>query len=436
MLVVVFVAGCGDDATQPPSPSGDGTIRGEIGDADFEFVIERAGSPADPLEGPFALRGTNLHYDDELGALVVDLTVINRGIYPHHEPVGLTFINLIPDDVTVLNPDNGVHGEGAAFVFAFANDDGVWTPGESSLPRTVQFGVAKGLSIGFVAFLNIGETIDGGDIRGVVWHDANENGVRDENEPGLPGVGVQMWSFSDGDGEDSTATRAAWVTETGPDGVYEFSQLRAGGYAVSIAMATLWYRPTTPTEIRVLLVEADGDVADFNGADFGVIPQDMPPPPFELGQRMNVAGKFMPPDVLVPWSLITAWCPDDTIPGPLDGGDGGDPGDPSCTGATVRGPVTGFGREGHAFRVMNTWFLAESSVIPFRIEMGMRLDVHLHRGLNTEAWIADRIAKWEEDPEMLIGRVEAIEPGPDGVMRVRILDTWIPLVGPVSQDGR
>jgi hypothetical protein len=37
---------------------------------------------------------------------------------------------------------------------------------------------------------------------------------------------------------------------------------------------------------------------------------------------------------------------------------------------------------------------------------------------------------------MLIGRVEAIEPGPDGVMRVRILDTWIPLVGPVSQDGR
>lgn len=430
ILLAVFAPGCGDDATQPPAPSGDGTIRGEIGDADFEFVVERAGTPANPLEGPFALRGTNLHYDEALGALVVDLTVINRGIYPHHEPVGLTFADLIPDDVTVINPDNDVHGAGAAITFPFANDDGVWTPGEASLPRTVQFDVAKGVSIGFVAHLNIGEPIDGGAIRGLIWHDMNENGVRDDDEPGLPGVGVQMWMFSDGD-DDSTATRPVWVTETGPDGGYEFSGLRAGGYGVSIALATIWYRPTTPTEIRVLLVEIDGDVADFDGADFGVVPQDIPPP-FEIGQRMEAVGRFSPPDLLVPWSLIPAWCPDDTIPGPMDGGDRGDPGDPGCTGATVRGPVTGIGREGPAFCVMNTWFVAESNVIPFPIEMGTRLDVHLHRGLNMDAWVADSIAKWEGEHEVLIGRVETADIGPDGVVRIRILDTWVPLVGPLS----
>ena len=46
--------------------------------------------------------------------------------------------------------------DGAAIVFHFANDDGLWTPGEESLARTVEFGVTKGTAIAFIARLDLG----------------------------------------------------------------------------------------------------------------------------------------------------------------------------------------------------------------------------------------------------------------------------------------
>src|SRR5712672_621864 len=102
LFTASFISACSNDATKPASPShNDGTIHGEIGSADFEFEV-RAGGPGDPREGPFILRGSHLHYDADAGALVVDLTVTNAGIVGQHEPIGLTFIKLDPDSVTVL----------------------------------------------------------------------------------------------------------------------------------------------------------------------------------------------------------------------------------------------------------------------------------------------------------------------------------------------
>ena len=165
---VVAVVGCSDDSTAPPTTqSSHGLIEGEIGDAAFEIIVQGSGN----AEGPFALRGSNLAYIDSLGALVVDLTVTNQGDGTHAEPIMLTFVNLIPEDVTLLNPDNGINGDGAAIQFAFADGDGNWSPGETSLPKTLQFGVAKGISIGFAARLDIGEVTNGGTISGRVWND-------------------------------------------------------------------------------------------------------------------------------------------------------------------------------------------------------------------------------------------------------------------------
>jgi len=149
--VMSVAVGCSEDSTAPvDTQSTTGLLEGEIGSADFEISVNATGDSRRRFEGPFVLRGSNLHYVDSLQALSVDLTITNRGRVSQPEPIGLTFLKLYPDGVTVLNPDNGVSGNGAAIVFMFTNVDAFWTPGERSLPRTVQFAVDPGVSIGFI----------------------------------------------------------------------------------------------------------------------------------------------------------------------------------------------------------------------------------------------------------------------------------------------
>jgi len=282
LLVVLFVPvflnlACGGDTTGLSPDNGSTTVQGEIGTADFELVVGAANGPGHPLDGPFILRGTNLHYEDSLQALVVDLTIRNSTRQAHPEPIVLTFVHLIPATATVLNPDNGINGDGAEIVFQFANDDGVWTPGEASLPRTVQFGVEKGVSIGFAARLNVGQAGGrNGLIGGVVWLDADRDSVRDDGEPGVPGVPM-MLSSAGGDPRGGTRGTpiAPRVVLTAPDGHYVFRNLPAGSYVVTKMPSMRAGAPTTPTQVYVLLAEENGDVGDFLHADFGCAP---PPP--------------------------------------------------------------------------------------------------------------------------------------------------------------
>ena len=418
LLLVSMFAACSDDATRPASPRNDGTIHGQIGDSDFEFEIG-GGEPGDPIGGPFVLRGTNLHYDDEAGALVVDLTIINHGPFPHHEPVGLTFIQLEPDDVTVIDPDNDIHGDGAAIVFHFANDDGVWTPGEASIPRTVQFGVEKGVSIAFVARLDLGAAIDGGSISGLVWNDANRNGLRENDEPGIPGVGIYLFAFSGGGNDGSTVT-PEFYTVTGRDGRYVFEHLNAGGYVVSKGPSTAEFFPTTPTEIHVLLVETNGEVSNYDGANFGCVPQSPPPPGIH---RVHVTGKFLAPDRFVTATFESVSCPDDTIP--IPGDPRNDPPEHDCFDGRLRGSVTEVAAERHAFRVMATWVSADASTFPPDLKVGTRVDVHVHPDATTHGWVVDSLERWADELDEIEGRVEAIDYDPSGHIRLRVLDTWI-----------
>src|SRR5262245_21167343 len=106
---LLVAAGCSEDSTAPVTSQSNsaGLMQGEIGDADFEITLGTAGNSHQQFAGPFVLRGTNLHYEDSLQTLVVDLTLSNQGQVAHAEPVALTFVNFIPDGVTVQNPDNG-----------------------------------------------------------------------------------------------------------------------------------------------------------------------------------------------------------------------------------------------------------------------------------------------------------------------------------------
>jgi hypothetical protein len=412
LLSVCLLAGCADDAARPQPVNHDLVGKGEIDDADFELEIV-GGEPGDPFYGPFLLTGSNLHYDDDAGALVVDLRVRNMGSFPHREPIGLTFIQLDPDGVTVLNPDNDIHGDGAAIVFPFANDDAIWTPGEGSLPRTVQFDVDEGTAIAFVVRLDIGDPIEGGTIAGRVWHDANENGVMEDGEHGIPGESLHLYSFSD-DG-DSTVTREFAFAQTDADGRYAFHHLRAGAYVVDRRSVANDCRPTTANQIHVLLVEVDGDVSSYRNANFGCIPLWTPP---IIGKYVRIVGTFSSPDRFDAAAAETVECPEDSVPLPVD------PPGSDCIHAVLRGEVTGIAPERNAFRVMATWIIAEGN-FPDGLRVGERVDVLAAPGPGLLGWMLAWIGPWTQRYDELGGRVDAVEPGPDGRMRWHVLDTWV-----------
>ena len=291
LALAVVYAGCGDSVqpieNEQNNPSG--LIAGEIDAAggSFEYSTDTAGDPANPVPGPFIIRGTNIHYVDSLSALSADITVEHRCRCEFPEPIGMTFVTLLPHGVTVQNPDNGEHGPGAAIVFEFENDDGVWSPFEESLPRTVLFGVDRGVSIGFVARIDIGMDPDLGSIGGLVWHDQNRNGVIDPDEPGIAGVVINMYRT---DGPESTMPpEILWRAVTSRDGSYRFDKLDAGHYEVQ-KMPTDGLEPTTPTKIQVFLVEEDGIVGDFLMANFGCVPVGPPRPVIEKGDFVDVWG--------------------------------------------------------------------------------------------------------------------------------------------------
>jgi hypothetical protein len=415
---------CGDDATQPPSVANDGTVHGQIKDTAFEYEIN-GGEPGDPTAGPFLLRGSNVHYNDEDGALVVNLTVLNRGSVTQHEPIGLTFIRIDPDGVTVLNPDNDVHDDGAAIVFHFENDDNLWTPGEASLPRTVEFGVDKGASIAFIARLDIGAPVDGGAIAGRVWNDANKDGVMQDTEGGLPNVGVYLYPFT---GDDNTTPKPEFgFTPTDGEGHYAFHHLPAGGYVVSIAPSTTTLLPTTPTEIHVVLVQTDDGVSSYRGANFGAVGPIMPPP---TSDHVHATGLFYPRDVLYAMTLERFLCPNDSIPPPVTTDL---PVNDDCIGGRLRGAITEIAPERNSFRVMATWMFAING-IPGDLKVGSRVDVHVQQGPGPLAWVADAIAPWNGPGDEIIGRVDAAETEPNGSVRLRVLDTWITTTKP--KDGK
>ncbi|MEN8007599.1 MAG: SdrD B-like domain-containing protein, partial [Candidatus Krumholzibacteriota bacterium] len=259
------LTGCSEDnPLDVPAGNNDsatGVFRVDVTDdnLDFEIISTKNGDPANPIEGPFSIRGRNIRYDSEMGALILDLSVKNLGDNTFDEVVTLTFLSLLPEGITVLNPDNGENGPGAAIDFEFENDDAQWAPGEESLPRETYFLVEDGISIGFIARLDTG-TGGGalGSIGGLVWDDANGDGLMDEDESFIEGATLEL----------TAEGMEAMTTETGADGTYTFNDLASGFYKVT-KLPSEGMAATTPTMIYVILVLEDGQVISFLAANFG-----------------------------------------------------------------------------------------------------------------------------------------------------------------------
>jgi len=405
-VLLISIGACSNDSTRPVPTDSSGTVQGQINDSDFEIEID-GGTPDNPFSGPFTLLGRNLHYDDD-GNLAVDLYLRNSGGYRHQEPISLTFLRLNPPDVRLLNSDNHIDDDGAAIIFHFADDDGVWTPGEVSLARMVLFSVSRGVSIAFTARVDIGGSHRGGTIAGRVWNDYNENGVIDEGEPGIFGADVMVSKFALGDVTNGPLEYGSTRTDRG--GYFAFYDLSAGGYEVATATPPLQYRPTTPSSIRVFLVETEGGgVSSYRDAGFGMRPQL----PLRRGDYLRLSGHFGTRTGEFSYRYIDrVLCDDENAPPSI------------CSNpptGRLRGAVTEIAPDRTAFRLMATWVLVGTPPLPGEAQVGTRLDVHVHPGPDPSSWVADEIAPWDQTPDEIHGHVESIDPG----VGIRVLGTLI-----------
>ncbi len=107
---------------------------------------------------------------------------------------------------------------------------------------------------------NFGELLPAS-VSGVVFEDANHNGVRDDDEPGLAGVRVQLT------GTDDRGAAVRRETTTDDDGAYGFVGLRPGAYRVTSEAA----EDGAPARITTV-----GGAAE-NGAVTIVLPADATP---------------------------------------------------------------------------------------------------------------------------------------------------------------
>jgi len=417
-ILILLTIGCSNDpGVVGPTPDDEdqtSLVRGEFDGlaTSFEFVSEGGGGEPDRHPGPFIVRGDSIRYDDDLGALLVNLTLVNASDRTYPEPVLLTFVALMPDSVTILNADNGEMGPGAAFEFQFENDDAQWTPGEASLPRTVQFAVAPGVAIGFVVRVEVGLGEGEAAIGGLVWHDLNENGVVDADEEGLADVRLMLHGGMDGH----------WTTQSGPDGTYRFDHLIAGYYTVT-RLPRDDLRSTTPPQVHVILVEENGEVSDFLAANFGCIVLDNQPPPIEVGDCLHAKGEYRPdPDRLLAELLCRCDDEDNDDYAKIDD---------DCWGR-VTGPVTALTANADTLWVMGTMLHVNDDTAwdPDEIEIGDRVRVHVSVVGNDDAHhlLACRVHPFNGNYDRVRGYVqEVVAPSDSTHAKIRILDTWIDL---------
>lgn len=199
-----------------------------------------------------------------------DAVIVNKCNCPIEAPIHFIITSLSPDVVQVENADmDGPDGP----VFDFSDDvgdDNVLGPLESSDPVKMQFRWPGPTAFAIGFRIDAGPPGDGS-ISGIVFNDADGDGVRGSAEIGMPGIIVQL---------KPSAREILYRTRTDASGHYTFANLRADIYsAEALAGANVLVEPTTPNPLIVTLVELpDGTVSRYEGADFGFLVSPFPGP--------------------------------------------------------------------------------------------------------------------------------------------------------------
>ncbi|MDH3216333.1 MAG: hypothetical protein OEN01_08580 [Candidatus Krumholzibacteria bacterium] len=274
LLLFVFASSCSDDPTGTVDDSVDLSGQGEIdpnGERDF-FI--GATSVDGTAEGRIDVWAHNLQLEAD-NVVSFDVVLINRSRQVIFPPVLFLITRLIPSEVAVLNPDLiTIVGPGGFDFSDDLGDDNRLDPGEQTAPVHMRFGLPGPTSFAIGFRIEVGSPPSEDVIAGVVFHDANRNGERENDEPGLAGVPVQVTGTLEG--EDPVELIGRTITDE--QGRYGFARLRPDIYEVT-ALAPPGWAETTPNPLIVTLLGDSSGVHPITGVDFGFFVAEPPPPP-------------------------------------------------------------------------------------------------------------------------------------------------------------
>jgi len=164
---------------------------------------------------------------------------------------------------------------------AWFGDSPLLTPGYETNPYLLEGGfdpVNNRCRVRSYASFNIGDG-SGNDVFGLVFLDADHDGIHDAGETGVPGVEIHL-----------TNGVTTLQQTTGNDGGYRFVDVAHGTWTVELVLGpNSPYNATTPSS-RVVLVH---DCADVGVADFGVAPRQLACNGHTIGFWRNNHGKAL-----------------------------------------------------------------------------------------------------------------------------------------------
>ncbi len=237
VLAAVFVAlSVSNAAAQQPPP-----CPGGIGD--FVWLDQNQNGLRDPGEAGLGINGVVVELRNSSGAVVATRTT---GAAVGSVPGSYLFQLICPGTYTV----SIVSGVPAGYIPTLANVGSDPTIDSSTSPVTVTLVPGQktlDVDFGFVTGCT-------GSIGDRVWNDANQNGIQDAGEAGIPGVKVTL--KVNGSTFNSTTTDA--------NGNYTFTGLCAGAYTVEVETPTGFAAsPTFGTSDATLDSDASGVIVSL-----------------------------------------------------------------------------------------------------------------------------------------------------------------------------
>jgi hypothetical protein len=292
-LLLTLVYACSDKTTEPKQET-QGTLTGS-GNIDpgatANFLL---GSCTDSVVAPGRIEvwGSNVAFNADSGYVTFDVQLLNKSQRNIVPPVHFVITDIIPDDIALVGFDGVTADEFPFMDFSTKlGGDNVLAPGETSEPVMLKFHTvtARSFAIGFR--IDLQGAAGPAMISGVVYRDANKDGLRDTCaacEPGIPGINVALQKP---DGNGGTVTI---LTQTDANGGYGFGGLAAGVYKVFVIVALERWQVTTTSPLLITLVkDGNGVVQNFEGADFGLYNLLPPLPELIFGPvKVGPAGPY------------------------------------------------------------------------------------------------------------------------------------------------